>query len=126
MTETSEPAPLPTRSSARVSASSSAARVVASSPAPAPALDELNEPVVALRSVPEVALDLLEERRREPAEPLLGPELEHAVRLEPGLLGLLPVARGRRRLQAVERRRDDVEVGRLRCFLPFRRVERAR
>ena len=41
---------------------------------------------MALRAVPEVALDLLEEGRREAAQPLLRAELEHAVRLEPRLL----------------------------------------
>ncbi len=77
-------------------------------------------------AVPEVPLDLLEERGREPAEPLLRAELEDAVRLETRGLGLLPVAGGRRRLEAVERRRDDVEVGGLRRFLPRGRIERLR
>ena len=87
--------------------------------------DELDEAVDALRAVPEVALDLLEERGREPAQPLLGAELEDAVRLEPGLLGLLPVAGRRGRLEAVESGGDDVEVGGLGGLLPFGRVERA-
>ncbi len=84
----------------------------------AAAPEELDEPVVALGAVPEVALDLLEERRREPAQPLLGPELEHAVRLEPRRLRLLPVAGGGRGLEAVERGGDHVEVGGLGGLLP--------
>ena len=78
-----------------------------------------------LGAVPEVALDLLEERRGEAAKALLRAELEDAVRLEPRRLGLVPVARRRRGLKAVERRRDDVEVGGLRGLLPRRRIGRS-
>ena len=89
------------------------------------AAEKLDEAVVALRAVPEVALDLLEQRRRETAQSLLGTQLEDAVRLESRLLGLFPVAGRSSGLQAVERRGDDVEVGRLRRFLPLGRVQRA-
>ena len=78
---------------------------------------------MALGAVPEVTLDLLEQGRREASQPLLRPELEDAVRLEPRLLRALPVTGCCRRLEPVERRRDDVEVGRLRRFLPLGRVE---
>ena len=122
-TETSDCGPLPICCSERASASSSAARVVEISSSGACASEELDETVVPLGSVPEVALDLLEQGRREPTESLLGAELEDAVRLESRLLGLLPVAGGGSRLQPVERRSDDVEVGRLRGLLPRGRVE---
>ena len=83
-----------------------------------PAAEELHEPVMAAGSVPEVALDLLEERGCQAAETLLGPELEDAVRLEPRRLRLLPVPCRYSCLQPVERRGDDVEVCGLRCLLP--------
>ena len=124
-TETSDCGPLPICCSERASASSSAARVDRDLLVGRMAAEKLDEAVVALRAVPEVALDLLEQRRRETAQSLLGTELEDAVRLESRLLGLFPVAGRSSGLQAVERRGDDVEVGRLRRFLPLGRVQRA-
>ena len=80
---------------------------------------------MAARPVPEVPLDLLEERRSKPPKALLRAELEHAVCLETRRLRLLPVARRGRGLEAVERRGDDVEVGGLRGVFPGARIERA-
>ena len=70
-------------------------------------------PGVVVGAVPEESLGADEEVGREPAQALLRAELEERVRLEPRLLGL---RRTRRRAtapcDAVERRADDVEVGR--------------
>ena len=122
--ETREPGPLPIRCSASASAASSAARVAASSRRGRLALDQPHEPVPFAVAVPEQRLDALEERRREPAEALLGAELEDAVRLDPGRLRDSPVAARGSGLHPVERRGDDVEVRRLRGVLPLRRIER--
>ena len=75
------------------------------------ALDELHEPGLAAVAVPEEALDPLEQRRRDPAQPLLGAELEDPVRLQPRLLRPAPAARLRGRREPVDRGCDDVEVG---------------
>ena len=75
------------------------------------ALDELHEPGLAAVAVPEEALDPLEQRGRDPAQPLLGAELEDPVRLQPRLLRPAPAARLRGRREAVDRGCDDVEVG---------------
>ena len=123
-TEASDCGPLPIRSSERVSASSSAARVAASSASGRPPGDELDEPVEIALAVPEVSLDLLEERGSEAAQALLRTELEDAVGLQPGGLCALPVTRGRGGLEAVQRCGDHVEVGRLRGLLPLLRIER--
>jgi len=81
MTETLDCGPSPICCSERWSASSSGARLgelgIARSPG-----DQLDEPVEPVLPVPEVPLDFLEESGREPAQPLLRPELEDAVRLE--------------------------------------------
>ena len=82
------------------------------------ALDQLHEPVGVAVPVPEERLDLLERAGRDPAQPLLGPELEDAVRLEPRLLGPAPVALRGGRLDAVERRGDHVEVRGLGGLVP--------
>ena len=86
-------------------------------------LDELHEPGLSAVAVPEEALDPLEQRRRDPAQPLLRPELEDPVRLQPRLLRPAPAARLRGRREAVDRRCDDVEVGACGRLLPRIGVE---
>ncbi len=86
-------------------------------------LDEANEAVAVARAVPEERFDTLEERRRETAKPLLGPELEDPVRLDPRRLRGAPVAARGRGLHAVERCGDDVEVRGLCRVLPLCGVE---
>ncbi len=75
------------------------------------AADELREPCVAVRSVPEEPLRCGEEIGGEAAQPLLRPELEERVRLEPCLLGRRVLAGTDGVDDPVERRADDVEVG---------------
>ena len=87
-----EPGPRRCAARPRASASSSAARVAASSAA-ALRLTSWTRPSRAVRRRTRRALDLAEEPGREAAQPLLGAELEDAVRLEPRLLGPPPLAR---------------------------------
>ena len=77
-----------------------------------------------VRAVPEEALDLHEEVAGETAQPLLRPELEEGVGLEPRLLRLRELAGGHRALEPVQRGRDDVEVRSRARVLPLLRVER--
>ena len=124
--EKREPGPLPIRSSDAVSASSSAARVAAICVGRGAALDQQDEPVVLALPVPEELLDTLEECGPQTAQPLLGPELEHPVRLEPRLLGGSPVPARHGTLEPVERGGDDVEVRSLGGVLPGGREARHR
>ena len=82
------------------------------------ARDQLGEALLSVRAVPEVALDGLEEAGREPAQPLLRPELEEGVALQPGLLGGAVGARLHGQLEPVERGPDHVEVGQARGIAP--------
>ena len=118
ITETREPAPAPTRASASASAWSSGETRLLELRERRLALDQLHEPVGVAVPVPEERLDLLERAGRDPAQALLGPELEDAVRLEPRLLGPAPVALRGGRLDAVERRGDHVEVRGLGGLVP--------
>src|SRR5262245_65811017 len=61
--------------------------------------------------VPEQALDADEQLGSEPAQPLLGPELEEGIGLEPSLLRLPPLTCRDGGLDPVERSADDVEIG---------------
>ena len=96
-TETREPGPAPMRSSASLSAASSAARVAEISAVGGLPLDELHQPVDVAVAVPEEALDPLEQARGETPEPLLRAELEDAVGLEARLLRAAPVSLRQRR-----------------------------
>ena len=87
------------------------------------ALDELHEPGLTAVAVPEEALDSLEQRGRDPAQPLFRAELEDPVRLQPSLLRPAPAACLRGRREAVDRGCDDVEVGAGRRLLPGIGVE---
>ena len=72
--------------------------------------DQLGETGRVVGAEPDVALDLLRQRRVERAQEALGAELEERVGGQPGLLGLLALARRDRGLHLVEADVDQVEV----------------
>ena len=83
----------------------------------------LARPVVARGAEPDQALDVGREAGVERLQAPLGAELEERVGLEPGLLGLAALAGADRGLHAVERERDQVEVGLVGRLLPLGRHE---
>ena len=85
--------------------------------------DQLGEAGQPVCPVPEVPLRAGEEVGCEPAQPLLRPELEERVRLEPCLLRLAVFAGPHGADHTVERRRDHVEVGGAARVLPFLRED---
>ena len=103
--------PVPTASSASLSARLSARRLAAISRGRAAAVDQRREAVAVARAVPEEAFTAGEELGGETAQALLGAELEERVGLDPRLLGDVVLAGLDGLLHAVERAGDEVEVG---------------
>ena len=86
--------------------------------------DQIGQAGHADGAEPDEPLDVGRQAGVERLQPPLGPELEERVRLEARLLGLLVLLRADRRLEAVERQRDQVVVGLVGRRLPLLRHRR--